>query len=91
MDHHCSNLQSLDVSSAPDSSLSPLGCHMTNGGLAVLCSSLNQCPLINLRYLRLYWNSVNANGMKYLAMSVSLGVLDALEVLDLSSGGGGEK
>lgn len=78
-------MQSLDFSRRPPLLSSLSGCHLANSGMAALCASLNQCPLINLRYLRLYWNSFTAGAMKHLAMSVSLGVLDNLEVLDVSS------
>lgn len=78
-------MQSLDFSRPLPLSSSLPGCHLANPGMAALCASLDQCPLINLRYLRLYWNSFTAGAMKHLAMSVSLGVLDNLEVLDVSS------
>ena len=78
-------MQSLDFSRPPLLFSSLPGCHLANPGMAALCASLDQCPLINLRYLRLYWNSFTAGAMKHLAMSVSLGVLDSLEVLDVSS------
>lgn len=58
---------------------------MTNGGIKIFCESLNTCPLINLKNLRIHWNSITAGSIKHLALSISLGVLDSLEVLDLSS------
>ena len=72
---HSRNVQSIDCSR----------CHMANPGLKFLCQSLNQSPFINLCYLRVYWNSINANGIRHLAMAISLGTLDSLELLDLSS------
>ena len=59
---------------------------MANPGLRFLCEALNSSPLVNLRSLRIYWNSVTAGGMRHLALTISLGILDSLELLDLSSG-----
>ena len=75
MDFHCRNIQSIDFSR----------CHMANPGLKFFCESLNGSPLINLRYLRIYWNSINAGGIRHLALTISLGILDSLELLDISS------
>lgn len=58
---------------------------MGNSGMKCFCESLTSCPLINLKNLRIHWNSITAGGIKHLALSISLGVLDSLEVLDLSS------
>lgn len=66
-------------------SIMRIGCHMTNAGLNVLCESLSTCPLVNLHYLRLHWNSITMAGMKEFSRSILLGVFDSLEVLDLSS------
>ena len=75
MDFHCRNIQSIDFSR----------CHMANPGLKFFCDALNGSPLINLRYLRIYWNSINAGGIRHLALTISLGILDSLELLDISS------
>ena len=72
---HSRNVQSIDCSR----------CHMANPGLKFLCQALSQSPFISLRYLRVYWNSINAGGIRHLAMTISLGTLDSLELLDLSS------
>lgn len=58
---------------------------MTNLGLKYFCESLTTSPFVNLQYLRIHWNSITATGMKSLALTISLGVLDSLHVLDLSS------
>ena len=75
MDFNCRNIQSIDLSR----------CHMANPGLRFFCEALNGSPLINLRYLRIHWNSITAGGIRHLALTISLGILDSLEVLDLSS------
>lgn len=49
------------------------------------CESLTTSPFVNLQFLRIHWNSITTTGMKSLALSISLGVLDSLHVLDLSS------
>lgn len=58
---------------------------MANPGIKTFCETLTACPLVNLKNLRIHWNSITAGGIKHLALSISLGVLDSLEVLDLSS------
>lgn len=58
---------------------------MANVGLKFLCQALCQSPLVNLRYLRIYWNSLNAAGIQHMAMAISLGAFDSLELLDISS------
>lgn len=60
------------------------GCHLANPGIRFFCQSINGCPLITLRSLRLYWNSITSGGIKHLALTLSLGILDSLEVLDIS-------
>ena len=64
---------------------------MANPGIRFFCESMNGCPLITLRSLRLYWNSITSGGIKHLALSISLGILDSLEVLDISKNPIGRK
>lgn len=64
---------------------------MANPGLKFFCEALNGSPLINLRYLRIYWNSINAGGIRHLALTISLGILDSLELLDISKNSFGAK
>lgn len=58
---------------------------MSNVGLRILCESLTTCPLVNLKTLRIFWNSINSVGIKHFSQAISLGVFDSLQVLDLSS------
>lgn len=81
LEFHCRNLQRIDFSR----------CHMANPGLRFLCEALNSSPLVDLRSLRIYWNSITAGGMKSLALTISLGILDSLELLDLSKNNIGAK
>lgn len=74
MNFHSRNLKEINISR----------CHLANPGIRFFCQSINGCPLITLRSLRLYWNSITSGGIKHLALTLSLGILDSLEVLDIS-------